>query len=181
MTTWIRNRRVLVSFVGPTWSLSASVVPQLLLFFLLLVVAGTARAQGDASQETNVRFVLTTERYEAEEDLAAAVMAEFGANAKVADWSEIKERFGRSQASIAAFARGIGLDIDEHAWVVLDGNRVFPGSGVRGEPGRVRYYLISRWDRTIPQTYEVHDQIADGVVVLGSWYDLALPILVKLQ
>ncbi len=79
------------------------------------------------------------------------------------------------------FARRLDLEWNEHLWVTVEGERVFPGAGLLGEPGRTRYYFLSRWDQAKPENYEAHDQILDNFLSLGSWYDFSWQILVKLN
>ncbi len=99
----------------------------------------------------------------------------------MAEWTELKERYGTSQWVVELFAWRVGLDWNEHLWVTFGGQRVHPGTGLLGEAGRTRYYFLSRWDQAKPDNYEAHDQIANHFLSLGSWYDLSWPILVKLN
>ncbi len=145
-----------------------------------LTVAGVAKAQADDGS-TRFPFVVTEGFYGGADDLIAAIEAEFGPDAEIADWTEIKERYGASLLLIDLFARRLDLEWNEHLWVTVEGERVFPGAGLLGEPGRTRYYFLSRWDQAKPENYEAHDQILDNFLSLGSWYDFSWQILVKLN
>jgi hypothetical protein len=116
-------------------------------------------------------YTLTQFHYSETADLDAAVRAEFGDLAEVADWNEIKQTFsGRA----TAFANGIGLtQYDVGVLLYRGGGLYWSGN---------RHYFMARHDGKLPDTYTflVHDDIDNHVLDLGSWYGLSMRVLVKL-
>lgn len=114
-------------------------------------------------------FVLTTNSYSETDDLDAAVVAEFGRDAAVADWEEIKERFS---GQIADFCDAVGMtDYRDSALLYRNGEAWWSGS---------RHYFAQRHDGQVPGGWLVHDNIDNFTLDLGSWYGMNYPILVKI-
>ncbi|WP_367363439.1 hypothetical protein [Mesotoga sp.] len=142
------------------------------------------RAQDDDGKYSNVvtwnftyshlpfPYALTTNLYWETEDLEQAVKNEFGPNATIGDWAELKSEYS---GRIMEFIDALGITIGQGNSILIqnDGDRFyFYGS---------RHYFITRFDGDVPYWYLVHDQIDDYTLVLGSWYDVQYKVLVKLN
>ena len=115
-------------------------------------------------------YILTTQFYLETQDLNQAVIDEFGADALVADWNDLKSHFS---GSIAVFLDGIGIYSDSQskaAFIKRNGQFIHSGS---------RHYVIRRFDGAVPGNWLVHDHIDNYTLCLGSWYNLNHRILAK--
>jgi len=118
-------------------------------------------------------FVLTRMHYSETDDLDAIVQQEYGQSAKVADWEEIKIFFsGKNSDTIAHFLDLAGLKYNDSALLYRNGTSLWSGK---------RHYILTRHDGKVPQNYLYHDHIDNHTVDLSSWYDVELPILVKID
>lgn len=114
------------------------------------------------------RFAVTVGIYGERDDLAAAVRAEFGEEAQIADWESIRSLFYDTGA---AFADHIGLHINAGALLKRNGRRFFLGD---------RHFSIQRTEGVFQPGNLYHDYTADMEIWLGSWYNMEFPILVDL-
>lgn len=111
-------------------------------------------------------FRLTSGLHSETEDLGAAVVAEFGSGYRLADWVDV---VAAAAGHAAAWADSIGLPDQGAALVSSGGQRFYSGW---------RQFYIQRFNnRTPPSGFLVFDQIDGGVIVLGSWAGLQMPIL----
>ncbi len=104
-------------------------------------------------------YVLTTGYYAWHSDMDAAVVAEFGPDAAVADWADLKASFtGR----IAELCDAVGLtSYADDAFVYRNGSAFWSGN---------RHYFFARHNGSVPGNWLVHDGIDNYTVTLGSWY-----------
>jgi serine/threonine protein kinase len=114
-------------------------------------------------------YRLTNNRYKESDDIDRAVKQEFGAKAEVADWNDLKIQFGNN---IELFLDAIGVEHGNREGVFVKRNGSFTYSGRRK-------YFFNRFDGNVNRGYYVHDRISSNTVVLGSWYNQNLRILVK--
>jgi hypothetical protein len=141
----------------------------LTLVFSYLLTTMSALAQV-ASIDT---FVLTKGHYSETDDLQAMVQQEYGQSAQVADWEEIKHFFyGKNSDTIAHDLDKVGLKYNESALLYRNGTRLWSGN---------RHYMLTRHDGKLPQNYLSHDHIENHTLDLSSWYEVELPILVKID
>ncbi len=115
------------------------------------------------------RFVVTQGRYPDKEDLAAAVQREFGPDASLADWTEIKRWHADDTAG---FCDTIGLSVTTGTFFVQRAGQRFSENP--------RLYFINRFDGKKPDYYKVHDELGGMTLALGSWYGSSLRALVEL-
>ena len=121
------------------------------------------------SRESPPHVVITAGQYHDTDDLAAAILTEFGPRATLLDWSDLKRRWGdeiRGWADETGFVPGA-----ISGWVQRDGQRLFDEK---------RCYFVHRFDGVKPDYYMVHDECGGLTLDLGSWYLSQNPILVSL-
>ena len=135
----------------------------------LLVTLGGSSAQA-AAEPTYKLLGREVGGYASKNDLPAIVEKALGPRATLADWDEIKTRYGGSEAALKAFCEKAGLAPDGSAWVTKGGQRFWQDD---------RHYFIYRADHKVPEDFMVHDQMQNNFVLLGSW-STARPILVKI-
>jgi len=106
--------------------------------------------------ERETVFRLAEGRYHADDDLAAAVIGEFGSASKVADWNDIKFAVGpwpSLWAELSGFFEG-------NTQVLRGGSRAFSDR---------RNYNMARLNGIIPRFYLAHAQVGNQELGLGSW------------
>lgn len=109
-------------------------------------------------------YTLTEHKYTVPgDDLNQAVRNEFGNNAVIADWEDIKRYFGND---VAAFLDGIcaysGSDTGTSSHFLQRNGRAM-------HSGR-RHYLMRRFDGNVRSGWAVHDHIQNRTLCLGSWH-----------
>lgn len=126
----------------------------------------STKQQGSGGQSTeSTKLVLAfTQKTCNEKMVLDTIRSEFGDQAKLADWTQLKQQY--SDALPAELAR-LGLDDKEAAWVANEGLEFASGN---------RHYFIQRFDSNRPADFFAHDQV--GTISLGSWYNMELPVLV---
>ncbi len=112
------------------------------------------------------RIVATRGLYGDTEDLAAAVRTEFGPEARVLDWTELK-RWHRDDARGWAEEVRLG-QTEQSAWVWRDGQPRFDGK---------RTYFVTCFRGKKPEYFLAHDELGGMELVLGSWYGNTIPVL----
>jgi len=132
-----------------------------------VVALGATARPSDAG-----RYVLSASPHAETEDLDAAVRAEFGRRARVADW-EVLKRSLTTTAKVQAFVDAIHLSSGESVLLYRNGMRWWENS--------IRHYSMTRNDHVLPGGYLSHDSIDDHFLDLGSWYGLSQKILVELR
>ena len=126
--------------------------------FIYLVPSGTAQ------------FRLTSGLHSETEDLNAAVVAELGPAYRLADWNDVT---AAATGHAAAWADSVGLTDQTSALVSSGGQRFYAGW---------RQYFIQRFNsKTPPSGFLVFAQVDGGLIVLGSWVGLEMPILAVRQ
>jgi hypothetical protein len=105
------------------------------------------------------RYFVTGEIYRGLDDYPSAIRAKYGRSAEVADWDDIKNRFG---GDIVSFLDEVGIEVanDGGAFVTRGGSTTF-------SPDRA--YYLTRHGGTKPGHYLAHDQIGGHQASLGSW------------
>jgi len=115
------------------------------------------------------RFAFTRATYSEKDDIAAAITAEFGPGAALADWEELR-RWHADDAR--GWAIEIGLTVGNLlAMVARNGERFVEGK---------RQYFINRFDGTKPNYFKVHDELGGMTLALGSWYGARINVLARL-
>jgi hypothetical protein len=129
----------------------------------------TSAAKQVEATDNHIAYAITKSRYREKENLSEAVKNEFGPQATIADWSDIKKGYG---GNIEEFIKEIGLKYgeDESVLVTNKGREFWSNN---------RHYFITRFDGSVPSGYLAHDQVQKNVIVLGSWFDINFKILVK--
>ena len=135
--------------------------------FLVTLGGCSAPAAAEATYKLLGR---ETGGYASKDDLPAIVNKALGPRATIADWDEIKARYGGSEAGLKAFCEKAGLAPNGSAWVTQGGKRFWQSQ---------RQYLLHRADHKMPEDFMLHDQMQNNFLLLGSWFD-ARPILVKI-
>lgn len=115
------------------------------------------------------RIVQTRGAYADTDDLVAAVRDEFGAEAGVLDWDELK-RWHADDA--AAWMAEANLTRNaQNGWLQRSGQRFHREN---------RHYFASRFDGTKPEYFLAHDEIGGMAIALGSWYGSRVPVFAVL-
>gem|GEM_PF-3760396 len=114
---------------------------------------------------TTSQFKVTAGAYSENADLDQAVKNEFGNGYRVADWNEIK----LYSNEIQSWADSIGMNHNDYYFVTWNGQGFWNGGN--------RHYFITRFDHVVDSGYQVHDQIDNNFITLGSWYGIQKRIL----
>jgi hypothetical protein len=113
------------------------------------------------------RFVVSQGTYTDRDDLGAAAIREFGPDARLADWEELR----RHRADdIPALADELGL--------TLAGTDVLVQRAGQRYVDKERHYFITRFDGKKPDYYLAHDELGGMTLALGSWHSIKLRALV---
>jgi uncharacterized repeat protein (TIGR02543 family) len=127
------------------------------------------------NSETNqtYEYKLTVGTYSETEDLYAVCKREFGPNATLADWNDIKANYS---GNIKEFLDKVSLPVGygentKAAYVQVNGERFYYST---------RHYFIERHDGSIPLGWGALDQIGSNYLDLGSWYGIKLKALVRI-
>jgi hypothetical protein len=122
-----------------------------------------------AAPEAPPRFATTRAAYSDRDELAAAIVAEFGAGANLADWDELRR--WRSDDP-AALGRELELEVGGTGlWLQRAGQRLWQAP---------RHYMLSRFAGAKPGYFLAHDELGGFQLALGSWYDVRQRALVRL-
>ncbi len=136
-----------------------------------MVFANRSMATDSMSQ-----YTLTSGTYSYTADWDAAVQAEFGADAQVADFAAIEANFtGRA----AEFCDAIGLTSYRSAALCVYNGTKYDGT----YDGNQRYYYMERHDGNKPSNFLAHSNIDNYTLSLGSWFgtEARMHIAVKLS
>jgi hypothetical protein len=140
-------------------------------YSILVLCLSTGVLSGQVNQPyEGPVFFLTSKTCDPNRDLRAVAMEEFGPQAGVADWLEIKAIFGSKPELLLRFMTACRLGPGRTAWVTVGGKGWF-------EPGR--HYHVERHDGRVPNDWLVHDHIQGHTLDLGSWED-PCPVLVRI-
>ncbi len=116
------------------------------------------------------RFLQTRGIYPDTEDLAQAVVREFGAEARVADWQQLRRWRADDTAAFCAEA-GVTLNT---------GNPLVQNQGQLHPAGTKRQYFLNRFQGKKPDYFLVHDELGGMTLALGSWFGLNSRVMVEL-
>lgn len=109
------------------------------------------------AQAAGSDYALTTLGVAHNSNWLAAVQAEFGAQATVADWDDLVIDFGDDPGALASL---LGGNPSNSAYVTRGGSQYFDVSYV---------YFIQNHYGTVPGGWLVLDSLGDNVVDLGRW------------
>ncbi len=122
----------------------------------------------ETSAEEAIHFALTKGYYRETDNLEEAVKNEFGPDAYVADWNDIKAYIGNNPERLRKFCDEIGLEEDGVALVVRNGIEFWNGP---------RHYFIQRSFDGLPHPdFLAHDDILNALF-LGSWHHIRMRVL----
>ena len=101
------------------------------------------------------------------DDIPALLESEFGDNAELAEWNDLKDLFSDDESALISFLDGIGMKRDvegyeNSAFVTRGGDRYHSTS-------MPRHYFVSRHDGDVPSGWLVHDDLHSNRLSLGSW------------
>ena len=117
---------------------------------------------------SDMHFVLTKGSYKETDNLKQVVKNEFGPNARIADWNDIKAYVKNDMNKLRQFCDEIGLKEDETALVLRNGKAFWKGP---------RHYFIQRSFDGLPHPdFLEHDDILNALF-LGSWYHIRMKVL----
>jgi len=134
-----------------------------------LAHAGIAAASTPATSST---YALTKGSYPVTANLAACAQAEYGVGTAVADWKNIKARYGGADAAAKAFCNEAGFSaVGSSAWVLFNG---------RGVNGGVHRYCVERHDGQVPSGFVLNGVMGTHVLDLGTAFKGKKRILVAL-
>lgn len=119
-------------------------------------------------REAPPRVARTRGTYNETDNLTAAIRSEFGAEARLLDWSDIR-RLHRDD--VRGWADDIDLGITDSGFLQRDGQRFTADK---------QHYFVNRFDGVKPDYYTAHDEMGGMTLALGSWFNTRLPILVLL-
>lgn len=122
-----------------------------------------------AKAEAPPRFIPTRGHYPEQEDLPAVVKREFGPDATLADWEDIRRWHADD---VLAFCDELELTVGENGCLVQRG-----GERIWQSP---RHYFIGRWSGTKPAYYLAHEELGGFTLALASWYGFQMRALVQL-
>jgi len=111
------------------------------------------------------RYVLTQGSY-GETQVNTGIKSEFGEEARLADFAEIKSL---SASDFPAFLDGVGVQVGEDVWVQYFGDEYF---------GDQRHYFLARVSGREREGFMIQDQVGDEAW-LGSWYGMQLRAMGK--
>jgi len=114
-------------------------------------------------------FKITQGYYSENDNLEDAVQSEFGNNYRIADWNDVVSYCQTHSAQ--AFIDQLNWELGEENSLMVTWN------GEHFWDWGNRHYYISRFDHNVPSHYLVHDDIEDGYITLGSWYNLHMRVL----
>lgn len=112
-------------------------------------------------------FALSATLAHPTEPLETLIRREFGADASLADWNDLKSWIESQPNPEAAIAQ-LGLEPSQSAFVRRGEQRIFAGE---------RQYFATRFSGLVPEYYLAHDTAAKQQLALGSWMDVSLHIL----
>jgi hypothetical protein len=122
-----------------------------------------------ASRLAPPRFAISQGVYSDSEDFATALRAEFGAEARLADWEDLKRLHADDPR---AWSDELGLVVGSPAtWLQRGGQDRFDPK---------RRYFLDRFDGVKPTYYLAHDEFGGMTWALGSWYGDRLRFLAAL-
>lgn len=135
----------------------------------------TQSAQGNTLQEDiggmieyeGYAYVLTSCLYD-ETDLEKGIMLEFGKNAVVADWTELKQNFSDN---ILELFRQTGVRENEDVWINYNDKAYYKQS---------RRYFMAYINGNKRSDFLIHDKWGDDLVWIGSWHGMRIRAMVKL-
>ncbi len=128
--------------------------------------------KGPENESSDFPYAMTRGIYSEKDDIFAIAKEEFGSSATVADWEEIKRLY---KDDIEMFVEKIGLiGYGKSVMVTRKGKRFSKGK---------RHYFMILHEGQLPRhyTFYTYDNIRGHYVDLGSWFDLAMPILCKIK
>ncbi|MEA3486083.1 MAG: RHS repeat-associated core domain-containing protein [Thermodesulfobacteriota bacterium] len=139
------------------------VISTLVILSLFCIIGEMVFANRGMAADSMSQYTLTSGNYQYTADWNAAVKAEFGPDAQVADFATIKANFtGRA----AAFCDAIGLaSFGGGALCVYNGSK-FNGT----YQGNQRYYYMERHNGNKPDHFLAHSNIDNYTLSLGSWF-----------
>jgi hypothetical protein len=122
-----------------------------------------------ARREPPPRFALSRTTLTDNDDFEAVLRTEFGPDARLADWQDLK----RTHADDArSWGDETGLRVGELAvWLQRDGQRRFDEK---------RHFLLARFDSVKPDYFLAHDEFGGAAFLLGSWYGSQCRLLAAL-
>ena len=110
-----------------------------------------------------LNMALTSGTYPETIDMNGAIRQEFGGNASVVDWNDLK-----AIPNIDAWISCVGLQNEQSFLVTRNGSPIFSG---------IRHYIAQYFaSGQAPANFLIHDQIGRRLF-LGSWYGVKLNIL----
>jgi hypothetical protein len=118
----------------------------------------TSSPPGPGFASSGYKYLLTKKIYSAETDLDEAVRAEYGADATVADWSELR-RILRSERDVVNFANFVGLELQGGDYGCRN---YFVKKGGKSFFARPYRYLLARHDGVRPKDWLVIDRLGGG-------------------
>ncbi len=145
----------------------AGAVDELRIWRRALAPAEVARL---AAPDAPPRFLQTRGTYPDTEDLTQAVVREFGAEARVADWQDLR----RWRADdTAAFCAEAGI-------TTVAGNPFVQVQGRFHHGQTKRQYFLNRFQGKKPDYFFAHDELGGMTLALGSWFGLTGRVLAEL-
>lgn len=119
------------------------------------------------------QYMLTSASYSDQSDYESIVKAEFGPDAEVGDFAEIKREY---TGKAAQFGDALGLvNYRQSALCYYNGAKFY-----RRTSDGLRSYYMQRHNGNPPSNFLVHDHIDNHTLSLGSWYDRNLPIIARI-
>lgn len=108
-------------------------------------------------------YFLSDAEYDAEtDDIPALIDQEYGSDAELAEWNDLKDLYSDDKDGLLTFLNEIGATEKGQSWFVTrGGNQFYSGD---------RHYFLSRHEGDVPGNYLVHDSMHSNTVSLGSWY-----------
>ena len=130
---------------------------------------------------TNPVFAATTGMYSETANLDSAVKAEFGPNARVADWATDIKPYCAAHSVDSLIAMITWSPWDTSGGRTIDTTRqnffvLCNGQGFWLQDP-TRHYFATRFDHNVPSTWLVHDEIDSSEIVEGSWHNVTFRVL----
>jgi hypothetical protein len=122
-----------------------------------------------SSKDAPPRFVLSKSSLSDNDDVAEALRNEFGAEARLADWDDLKRLHADD---VKAWADELGFSVGATlGWIQRGGQR---------NHDERRKYFLNRFDGIKPAYYDAHDEMGGMTLALGSWHMVKVPLLAML-
>lgn len=120
---------------------------------------------GEGFVSNGFKYVLSSERMQPGDNAAEKIRSEFGPNAALADWLDLK-RLLASRESAIDFFNGVGIRSQPRN---NDCDNYFVSVGGASSDADGRHFFVARHDGVVPENWSVLDDLGNHLLDLGRW------------